>query len=34
MRFGFINDKIYTQEEIADKLNISQRHVSRLIKKS
>ena len=31
--FGFYNDRIYTQEEIAGKLNISQSYTSRLIKK-
>lgn len=31
MRFGFYNDRIYSQKEISDKLNISQSYVSRLI---
>jgi RNA polymerase sporulation-specific sigma factor len=31
--FGFYNNRIYTQEEIAGKLNISQSYTSRLIKK-
>ena len=34
LHFGFYNDRIYTQEEIADKLNISQSYTSRLIKKT
>lgn len=33
LHFGFIDDKIYTQKEIANKLNISQAYVSRLITK-
>lgn len=33
MYFGFYNNKLYKQHEIADKLNISQSYVSRLIKK-
>ena len=31
LHFGFYNDRIYTQKEIADKFNISQSYVSRLI---
>ncbi len=31
--FGFYNDKIYKQEEIANKLHISQSQISRLIRK-
>ena len=33
LRFGFINDKIYTQKEIAQMLNLSQAQISRLIPK-
>ena len=33
LHFGFYNDRIYTQKEIADKFNISQSYVSRLITK-
>ncbi len=33
LRFGFYNDRIYTQKEIADKFHISQPHVYRLITK-
>lgn len=33
MHFGFIDDKLYTQREIASKLKLSQSHVSRLITK-
>ena len=29
--FGFYNDKVYKQKEIAEKLNISRSYVSRLI---
>lgn len=31
LHFGFYNDRIYTQKEIADKIHISQSQVSRLI---
>lgn len=34
LNFGFINDKVYTQEEIAEMLHISQSYVSRIIKKT
>lgn len=34
LHFGFIDDKLYTQREIAKKLNISQPQISRLIKKT
>lgn len=33
MRFGFYNDKIYTEKEIAEKVNFSQSYTSRFIKK-
>lgn len=33
LHFGFIDDKTYTQKEIADKLQISQSYVSRLVTK-
>ncbi len=33
LHFGFVDDHIYTQKEIADKLKISQSYVSRLIGK-
>ena len=33
LRFGFYNDRVYTQKEIADKFHISQPHVYRLITK-
>lgn len=33
LHFGFYNDKVYTQSEIADMFNISQSYVSRLIQK-
>lgn len=33
LRFGFYDDKIYTQKQIAEKLNISQSYISRLISK-
>ncbi len=33
MYFGFIDNKLYNQEEISHKLNISQSYISRLIKK-
>lgn len=33
LHFGFIDDHLYTQKEIADKLKISQSYVSRLITK-
>lgn len=32
--FGFYNDKVYTQQEIANKFNITQQEVSRLISKN
>ena len=32
--FGFYNDKVYTQQEIASKFNITQQEVSRLISKN
>lgn len=34
LRFGFYDDKIYTQREIANKLNISPPYVSRIIKET
>lgn len=34
LHFGFIDDKLYTQGEIALKLNLSQAHISRIIKKT
>lgn len=33
LHFGFIGDRIYTQKEIANMMNISQSYVSRLVKK-
>lgn len=33
MHFGFIDDRVYTQKEIANKLQISQSYVSRLVTK-
>ena len=33
LHFGFVDDKTYTQKEIADKLQISQSYVSRLVAK-
>ena len=33
MYFGFFDNKIYTQKEIAEKLNISQSYISRIIKR-
>lgn len=33
LHFGFYDDKIYTQKQIAEKLNISQSYISRLISK-
>lgn len=34
LHFGFIGDKMYTQQEIALKLNLSQAQISRIIKKT
>lgn len=34
LHFGFYNNKIYTEKEIAEKIGISQSYVSRLIKKT
>ena len=33
MRYGLNNGKEYTQNEVADKLNISQSYISRIEKK-
>lgn len=33
LSFGFYDDKIYTQQEIADKLSITQSYVSKLLTK-
>ena len=34
LNFGFINDQVYSQREIAQKLNLSQSYVSRLLTKA